>query len=124
MPRYFDEIDVGNVVSLGAAAVDAAAWQDFIDSFTPGWTLERGLPTPWCSRRWSKSMPARRDSAADQAGGVDALRWARATRRRGRAVARADDDPGQVSGRRVQGNPPSLAQHDRRTKPAGWRFRA
>ena len=78
MPGYFDEIAVGNVVSLGAAAVDASALQDFIDLFTPGWTLERGLPDALIFAVWSKlDTGAAVDWPQTKRVGVDALRWAR-----------------------------------------------
>ncbi|HET9160830.1 MAG TPA: acyl dehydratase [Caulobacteraceae bacterium] len=78
MPAYFDEIEVGHVVSLGATAVDPSVLQDFIDAFTPGWTLERGLPDAMVFAVWSKlDTAAAAQWPQTKRVGVDALRWAR-----------------------------------------------
>lgn len=42
MPASFDEIEIGQVVSLGAAAVNPDALGAFIAAFSPGWDAERG----------------------------------------------------------------------------------
>ena len=78
MPARFDEIEIGQVASLGAASVDPAALAAFVAAFAPGWSLERGAPDAMVYALWSKL-----DSAAAQAWpqtkrlGVDALRWMR-----------------------------------------------
>jgi hypothetical protein len=110
MPGYFDELLVGDVVSLGATAVDASALQEFIDAFTPGWTLEQGLPDALVFTVWSKLDAA---SALDwpqtKRVGVDALRWARnppaGELLRGRMTILGKDPVGETKGL-------VLAQHD------------
>ncbi|MFY8209639.1 MAG: acyl dehydratase, partial [Caulobacter sp.] len=44
MPAAFDDIEIGQVVSLGTRAVDAKALDAFISAFTPGWPVENGAP--------------------------------------------------------------------------------
>jgi hypothetical protein len=78
MPAPFDDIHIGQVVSLGVAAVDPVALAAFIEAFAPGWDVERGAPDSMTYAIWSKL-----DEAAALAWpqtkrvGVDALRWAR-----------------------------------------------
>jgi len=78
MPAPFDEIEIGQVVSLGVAAVDDGALARFIEAFAPGWTAEQGAPDAMVFAIWT-----RLDAAASAAWpqtkrvGVDALRWAR-----------------------------------------------
>jgi len=110
MPGYFDELQVGDVVSLGATAVDASALQDFIDSFTPGWTLERGLPDALVFTVWAKlDAGAAIDWPQTKRVGVDALRWARnppaGELLRGRMTILGKDPVGETKGL-------VLAQHD------------
>ena len=110
MPGYFDELQVGDVVSLGATAVDASALQDFIDAFTPGWTLERGLPDALVFTVWAKlDAGAAIDWPQTKRVGVDALRWARnppaGELLRGRMTILGKDPVGETKGL-------VLAQHD------------
>jgi len=78
MPGSFDDIEIGQVVALGAAAVDARALDAFITAFTPGWTADRGAPDAMVFAIW-----ARLDGQAavgwpqTKRLGVDALRWVR-----------------------------------------------
>ena len=78
MPAAFDDIQIGQVVSLGVIAVDPKALDAFITAFAPGWDVSRGAPDTFVFAMW-----ARLDAeAADQWPqtkrlGVDALRWAR-----------------------------------------------
>ena len=78
MPSSFDEIHIGQVVSLGAGAIDPLALEAFVKAFAPGWDPERGAPDAMVFALWSR--------LEDQASaawpmtkrlGVDALRWAR-----------------------------------------------
>jgi hypothetical protein len=78
VPGYFDEIDVGRVVSLGAAGLDAKAIAAFAAAFAPGWDPEAGAPDAMVYAVWAKldlesasSWPQTKRLA------VDALRWAR-----------------------------------------------
>ena len=110
MPGYFDELAVGDVVSLGATAVDASALQDFIDAFTPGWTLERGLPDALVFTVWAKlDAGATIEWPQTKRVGVDALRWARnppaGELLRGRMTILGKDPVGETKGL-------VLAQHD------------
>ena len=109
MPGFFDEIGVGMVVSLGAAAVDASGVQDFIDAYTPGWTVERGLPDALVFAVWAKldagavvtnealiaagrfpqgsMLPNERELVAEFGVSIDTVRRATAElRKRGRVV--------------------------------------
>jgi hypothetical protein len=78
MPANFDDIEIGQVVSLGVCAVDGEALKAFVDAFAPGWDVERGAPDTMTFAIWS-----RLDAAASEAWpqtkrlGVDALRWGR-----------------------------------------------
>jgi hypothetical protein len=78
MPAAFDQIEIGQVVSLGVTVVDPKALDAFIQAFAPGWPAERGAPDSMVFALW-----ARLDGEAVMAWpqtkrvGVDALRWAR-----------------------------------------------
>lgn len=78
MPASFDEIDIGQVVSLGDVRVESRALEAFISAFAPGWPAERGAPDAMVYALWT-----RLDAAATMGWpqtkrlGVDALRWVR-----------------------------------------------
>ncbi|MFD1192139.1 MULTISPECIES: acyl dehydratase [Phenylobacterium] len=78
MPANFDDIEIGQVVSLGEVRVDSRALESFIESFAPGWPAERGAPDAMVYAIWT-----RLDAAAalgwpqTKRLGVDALRWVR-----------------------------------------------
>jgi hypothetical protein len=78
MPGVFDEIEIGQVVSLGVTVVDAAALEAFIAAFAPGWSAERGAPDAMVYALWGR-LDAEATAAWPQTKrvGVDALRWAR-----------------------------------------------
>lgn len=110
MPAPFDDIQIGQVVSLGAAAIEPEAMRLFIDSFCPGWTADRGCPDAMVFAVWTRL------DAAASAGwpqtkrvGVDALRWARNPPAgevlRGRMTVMGKDPVGQGKGI-------VIAQHD------------
>jgi hypothetical protein len=75
---YFDDLEVGQVLTLGIAPVDGRALDTFARSFAPGWTMDDGAPDAFLYALWSKLD-------AEAAGGwsqtkrlaVDALRWMR-----------------------------------------------
>ena len=78
MLGYFDEIEVGQVVNLGAVALSANASQAFCRDFSAGWDLSRGVPESMLYAVWarleaesSESWPQTKRLA------VDALRWMR-----------------------------------------------
>ena len=44
MPAPFDDIEIGQVVSLGATVLDADAIEGFARSYAPGWDAAQGAP--------------------------------------------------------------------------------
>ena len=110
MPAAFDDIQIGQVVSLGAAAVDAEALQTFITAFAPGWTADRGAPDSMVYAIWAKlDAVASTDWPQLKRVGVDALRWTRnppaGELLRGRMTVMAKDPVGDGKGI-------VIAQHD------------
>ncbi|MDB5449217.1 MAG: hypothetical protein JWQ52_345 [Phenylobacterium sp.] len=103
MPAAFDDIEIGQVVSLGHAAVEPEALAAFIGAFTPGWAADRGAPDSMVYAIW-----ARLDAVAHTAWpqtkrlGVDALRWMRnppaGELLRGRMTVMAKDPVGEGKG--------------------------
>jgi hypothetical protein len=78
MPTHFDDLQIGQVVSLGVAAVDPGSLAIFVEAFTPGWEIERGAPDAMIYALWAKlDAVASADWAQTKRVGVDALRWAR-----------------------------------------------
>ncbi|HVY33553.1 MAG TPA: acyl dehydratase [Caulobacteraceae bacterium] len=78
MPGYFDDIEVGRVVSLGASALSEKAIESFAQSFSPGWDPASGAPDAMIYAIWAK-LDLESVSAWPQTKrlAVDALRWAR-----------------------------------------------
>ncbi len=78
MPASFDDIEIGQVASLGAVVVEPAALDAFITAFAPGWTADRGAPDHMVFAIWTR-LDAEAASQWPQTKrvGVDALRWAR-----------------------------------------------
>ncbi len=78
MPGYFDEIKVGQVVSLGSMAIDEAMLESFSDTFAPGWEIANGAPDALVYAIWSKlDAAASTDWPQTKRLAVDALRWMR-----------------------------------------------
>ena len=78
MPASFDDIAIGQVVSLGAAAVEPKALDAFIAAFHPGWNVQDGAPDAFVFAVWSRlAQDGARDWPHHKRLGVDALRWAR-----------------------------------------------
>ena len=78
MPAAFDDIEIGQVVSLGVCAVEASHLETFIGAFTPGWTPDRGAPDSMVYAIWAKlDAVAHTDWPQTKRLGVDALRWLR-----------------------------------------------
>ena len=78
MPAPFDDLQIGQVVSLGAMAVEPQALDQFIKAFTPGWTADRGAPDAMIYSIWAKlDAVAHTDWPQTKRLGVDALRWVR-----------------------------------------------
>jgi len=78
MPASFDDIEIGQVASLGAAVVDPEALDAFIAAFAPGWTADRGAPDSMVFAIWTRlDAEAAADWPQTKRVGVDALRWVR-----------------------------------------------
>jgi hypothetical protein len=110
VPASFDDIQIGQVASLGAMAVDAAALEAFVAAFAPGWTPDRGAPDAMVYALWARldAMAAGNFSQTKRLG-VDALRWMRnppaGELLRGRMTVMAKDPVGEDKGI-------VIAQHD------------
>jgi len=78
VPAHFDELSIGQVVSLGVAAVDARVLEAFCAGFAPDWDREAGAPDALVFALWSKlDREAAKDWPQTKRLGVDALRWMR-----------------------------------------------
>ena len=110
MPAHFENIEIGTVVSLGAAVLDAVQVEAFAKAFAPGWDPERGAPDALVFALWSK-LDASSASEWPQTKrlGVDALRWVRnpppGELLRGRMTIMGKDQVGDAKGI-------VIAQHD------------
>ncbi len=110
MPAHFDEIFIGQVVSLGVTAVDPKMLQTFCASFTPHWNEADGAPESLIYALWAKlDLEAAKDWPQTKRLGVDALRWVRnppaGELLRGRMTVLALDPVGDSKG-------VVIAQHD------------
>ena len=110
MPAYFEEIEIGQVVSLGATVLDAEAIEAFAKAFAPGWDVSLGAPDALVYAAWSKlDQQASIDWPQSKRLGVDALRWMRnpppGEMLRGRMTVMAKDQVGESKGI-------VIAQHD------------
>ena len=78
MPAYFEDIEVGSVVSLGAAALAPKAVEAFVEAFAPGWDPASGAPDAMIYAIWTKlDLEASAPWPQTKRLAVDALRWAR-----------------------------------------------
>jgi hypothetical protein len=103
VPAAFDDIQIGQVVSLGVCAVDRAHLEAFVEAFTPGWTVERGAPDAMVYALWAKlDTLAHEGWPQTKRLGVDALRWLRnpppGELLRGRMTVMAKDPVGEGKG--------------------------
>jgi len=110
VPASFDDIEIGQVVSLGATAVDPDALDAFCGAFTPGWSTDRGAPDAMVFAIWARlDAMAATDWPQTKRLGVDALRWMRnpppGELLRGRMTIMAKDPVGDGKG-------VIIAQHD------------
>ena len=110
MLGHFEDIEVGAVVSLGAASVDEQELDAFITAFAPEWDPQQGAPDAMTYALWSRldgQASARWPQTKRLA--VDALRWARnppaGERLRGRMTVLGKDPVGGAKGI-------VIAQHD------------
>ena len=107
---HFEDLGVGEVVTLGACMVDQAAMEVFIERFLPGWDPAYGAPDAMVYALWSRLF-------ADKAAGwaqskvlaVDGLRYMRnppaGELMRGRMTVMGKDPVGDEKGILI-------AQHD------------
>jgi hypothetical protein len=103
VPAAFDDIQIGQVVSLGVCGVDSAHLQAFVDAFAPGWTVDRGAPDAMVYAIWAKlDSAAHAEWPQTKRLGVDALRWLRnppaGELLRGRMTVMAKDPVGEGKG--------------------------
>jgi hypothetical protein len=110
MPGYFEEIEIGQVVSLGALVLDDLQVEGFSKVFSPGWDPSRGAPDALVYAAWCKlDLEASADWPQSKRLGVDALRWMRnppaGEMLRGRMTVMAKDPVGESKGI-------VIAQHD------------
>jgi hypothetical protein len=110
MPGYFEDIEVGQVVSLGLVALDQAMLEAFAETFAPGWDPVNGAPEALTYAIWSRlDGQASADWPQTKRLAVDALRWARnppaGEKLRGRMTVMGKDQVGETKGI-------VIAQHD------------
>ena len=110
MPGHFDDIEVGQVATLGVAAVDEAALRSFCATFAPTWDIEDGVPEALVYALWAKlDTEAAAGWPQTKRLGVDALRFMRhppaGELLRGRMTVFAKDPVGDGKGI-------VIAQHD------------
>ncbi len=110
MPAPFDDLVVGQVVSLGAAAVDDRALAAFRTAFAPRWDPDGGAPDAMVYAIWARlDAEAAHGWPQTKRLGVDALRWMRnppaGELLRGRMTVLALDPVGEDKG-------VVIAQHD------------
>jgi hypothetical protein len=110
MPGYFEDIEVGQVVSLGQFALDEETISTFSDDFAPGWDPVNGAPDSLIYAIWSRLEHQAADSwPQTKRLAVDALRWARnppaGEKLRGRMTVMGKDLVGETKGI-------VIAQHD------------
>jgi acyl dehydratase len=110
VPAHFDDIQVGQVISLGMMAIDGRVLASFCDHLSPGWAKVDGAPDALVYAIWSR-LDAEAASGWPQTKrlGVDALRWMRNPPEgellRGRMTVLAKDPVGPDKGI-------VIAQHD------------
>src|ERR1700722_5301753 len=99
----FDELESGQVISLGAIALDRRAIEGFCTTFAPDWDPMNGAPDAMVYAIWSL-LEADSGRSAPQAKrlAVDALRWVRnppaGELLRGRMTVMGKDPVGETKG--------------------------
>ena len=110
MPGYFEDVAVGQVVSLGAMVIDDEVLNDFIAAFAPERDPDDGAPDALIYAIWSR-LDGRTSADWPQTKrlAVDALRWTRnppaGELMRGRMTVLGKDPVGDAKGI-------VIAQHD------------
>ena len=75
---YFEDIQVGQVIPMGACAVDAEALAGFIQRFAPHWPAADGAPEAMVYALWRRlADEAELGMAVSKGLAVDALRFTR-----------------------------------------------
>lgn len=107
---HFEDIQVGQVIPLGACAVDADGLAAFIERFAPGWSAADGAPEAMVYALWRRlADEGERGMALSKSLAVDALRFTRSPPAgellRGRMTVMGKDPVGDERG-------VVIAQHD------------
>ena len=75
---HFEDLEIGQVIPLGACAVDAAALDLFAERFLPGWDVAYGAPEAMVYALWSRLAADRTSGwAGAKTLAVDGLRFLR-----------------------------------------------
>lgn len=75
---HFEDLEIGQVVPLGACAVDAGALDLFAERFMPGWDVAYGAPEAMVYALWSRLAADRTSGwAGAKTLAVDGLRFLR-----------------------------------------------
>lgn len=78
MPAHFEDLEIGQVASLGAAVLDPESMASFIQAFAPGWDATKGAPDAMIYAVWARlDLQAAETWPQTKRLAVDALRWAR-----------------------------------------------
>jgi len=110
VPAPFDDIQIGQVVSLGTLRLDNSTLEAFVTAFAPDWDVSRGAPDAMVYAMWSRlDTETSKDWPQTKRLGVDAVRWMRnppaGESLRGRMTVMAKDPVGEGKGI-------VIAQHD------------
>ena len=75
---HFEDLDTGQVLQLGAIAVDEATIVSFVERFAPGWDIAYGAPDAMIYALWSR-LAAEKSAgwAQSKVLAVDGLRYMR-----------------------------------------------
>ena len=75
---HFEDVEVGQVLQLGALAVDEAAVEAFAERFSPGWDPAYGAPDAMLYALWSRlAIEKAAGWAQNKVLAVDGLRYMR-----------------------------------------------
>jgi acyl dehydratase len=110
LPAYFEDVVIGQVVSLGVCGLDQRAVEAFIATFAPTWDIANGAPDAMVYSVWAKlDMESAGEWPQTKRLAVDALRWTRnppvGELLRGRMTILGKDPVGESKGL-------VMAQHD------------
>jgi hypothetical protein len=76
--EHFEDLEVGQVIPLGACAVDEAALDGFVKTFAPGWDPAYGAPDAMVYALWSRLAADKTTGwARSKTLAVDGLRFMR-----------------------------------------------